>query len=153
MTMAPAAELAPPVRTSGIKIHSAEDFAGMRAAGRLAAECLDMLVPHIQPGVATGRLDDLAREFILDHGALPACLGYRGYTKTVCISPNHVVCHGIPSERALKDGDIVNIDVTVILDGWHGDTSRMYGVGEVPARARRLVDVTYEALARGLAAV
>jgi methionyl aminopeptidase len=142
-----------PVRTGGIKIHTAEDFAGMRAAGRLAAECLDMLVPHVQPGVSSEHLDDLAREFILDHGALPACLGYRGYTKTVCISANHVVCHGIPGPKPLREGDIVNIDVTVILDGWHGDTSRMYGVGDVPARARRLVDITYEGLARGLAVI
>jgi methionyl aminopeptidase len=112
-----------------------------------------MLVPHVQPGVVTDELDRMAREFILDHGALPACLGYRGFTKTVCISANHVVCHGIPGPKALRDGDIVNIDVTVIVDGWHGDTSRMYGVGEVPARARRLVDITYEALERGLAVV
>jgi len=142
-----------PVRTGGIKIHTAEDFAGMRAAGRLAAECLDMLIPHVQPGVTSEHLDDLAREFTLDHGALPACLGYRGYTKTVCISANHVVCHGIPGPKPLREGDIVNIDVTVIKDGWHGDTSRMYGVGEVAARARRLVDITYEGLARGLAAI
>jgi methionyl aminopeptidase len=142
-----------PVRTGGIKIHTAEDFEGMRVAGRLAAECLDMLVPHVQPGVLTERLDDLAREFILDYGALPACLGYRGYTKTVCISPNHVVCHGIPGDKALREGDIVNIDVTVIVNGWHGDTSRMYGVGEVAPRARRLVDITYESLARGLAVI
>ena len=153
MTMAQAAELSPTVRTTGIKIHTAEDFAGMRAAGRLAAECLDMLTPHMQPGVPTERLDDLAREFILDNGALPACLGYRGYAKTVCISPNHVVCHGIPGPKGLRDGDIANIDVTVILDGWHGDTSRMYGIGEVAPRARRLVEVTYESLARGLATI
>ena len=112
-----------------------------------------MLIPHVQAGVLTDHLDKLAREFTLDHGALPACLFYRGYSKTVCISPNHVVCHGIPGERALREGDIVNIDVTVIVDGWHGDTSRMYGVGEVSPRARRLVDVTYEALQRGLAVV
>jgi methionyl aminopeptidase len=112
-----------------------------------------MLVPHVKPGVATAELDRLARAFILDHGALPACLYYKGYSHTLCISPNHVVCHGIPGERTLRDGDIANIDVTVIVDGWHGDTSRMYGVGEVSARARRLVDVTYEGLARGLAAV
>ena len=140
-------------RTGQIKVHTAADFEGMRAAGKLAAECLDMLTPHVVPGVVTARLDDLAREFILDHGALPACLGYRGYTKTVCISPNHVVCHGIPGERALREGDIVNIDVTVIVDGWHGDTSRMYGVGPVAPRAKRLVDVTYEAIERGLTAV
>jgi methionyl aminopeptidase len=125
----------------------------MRRAGRLAAECLDMLIPHVAPGVVTDELDRLAREFILERGALPACLGYRGYTKTVCISPNHVVCHGIPGDRSLREGDIVNIDVTVILDGYHGDTSRMYGVGPVAPRAKRLVDITYEALHRGLAAV
>ena len=153
MTMAQAAELSPTLRTTSVKLHGEQDFAGMRAAGRLAAECLDMLTPLMTPGVSTERLDDLAREFILDHGALPACLGYRGYAKTVCISPNHVVCHGIPSPKTLKDGDIANIDVTVILDGWHGDTSRMYGIGEVAPRAKRLVEVTYESLARGLAAV
>lgn len=140
-------------RTGKIKIHKPEDFEGMRKAGRLAAECLDMLIPHVQPGVETARLDDLAREFVLDHGALPACLGYKGYQHTTCISRNHVVCHGVPGEWTLREGDIVNIDVTVIVDGWHGDTSRMYGVGEVPAKARRLVDITYEAMARGLAAI
>ena len=140
-------------RTGQIKLHDAAAFEGMRKAGRLAAECLDMLTPHVVPGVVTEKLDDLAREFILDHGALPACLGYRGYTKTTCISPNHIVCHGIPGERTLREGDIANIDVTVIVDGWHGDTSRMYGVGAVAPRAKRLVDVTYEALERGLAAV
>jgi methionyl aminopeptidase len=140
-------------RTGEIRIHTAEDFEGMRRAGRVAAECLDMLIPYVVPGVSTERLDRLAREFTLDHGALPACLYYKGYSHTLCISPNHVVCHGIPSERTLRDGDIANIDVTVIIDGWHGDTSRMYGVGDVSPRARRLVDVTYEGLARGLAEV
>jgi len=142
-----------PVRTNGIKIHDAEGFEGMRRAGKLAAECLDMLVPHVKPGVITEYLDDLAREFVLDHGALPACLFYRGYAKTTCISTNHVVCHGIPGPKPLREGDIANIDVTVIVDGWHGDTSRMYGVGAVSPRARRLVDVTFEALKRGLEAV
>jgi methionyl aminopeptidase len=141
-----------PVRSNGIKIHTAADFEGMRRAGKLAAECLDMLAPHVQPGVTTEYLDDLAREFVLDHGALPACLFYRGYAKTVCISTNHVVCHGIPGPKPLREGDIANIDVTVIVDGWHGDTSRMYGVGAVSPRARRLVDVTFEALQRGMAA-
>ncbi|MDB5498757.1 MAG: methionine aminopeptidase [Phenylobacterium sp.] len=140
-------------RTGQIKIHSPADFEGMRVAGRLAAECLDMLIPHVVPGVVTDHLDTLAREFILDHGALPACLGYRGYTRTVCISPNHIVCHGIPGDRTLREGDIANIDVTVIVDGWHGDTSRMYGVGPVAPRAKRLIDVTYEAIERGLSAV
>src|SRR6185503_3350988 len=141
------------IRTGEIKIHGPEGFAGMRKAGRLAAECLDMLTPHVAPGVSTEALDRLAREFILDHNALPACLFYRGYGHTVCISPNHVVCHGIPGERTLREGDIANIDVTVVVDGWHGDTSRMYGVGEIAPKARRLIDVTYEAIARGLAQV
>ena len=151
MNMAGTPETA--VRTSGIKLHKPEDFESMRAAGRLAAECLDMLTPYVKPGAVTEDLDRLAREFTLDHGAVPACLGYRGYTHTVCISANHVVCHGIPSAKPLRDGDIINIDVTVIVDGWHGDTSRMYGVGEVSHRARRLVDVTYESLERGLAVI
>lgn len=137
-------------KTGEIRLHGPEGFEGMRRAGRLAAECLDMLTPHVKPGVVTEDLDRLAREFILDNGGLPACLGYRGYRHTLCISVNHVVCHGIPSERTLREGDIANIDVTVIVDGWHGDTSRMYGVGKVPARARRLVEVTYEALQKGI---
>ena len=140
-------------RSETIRIHSDEDFAGMRKAGRLAADCLDMLIPYVVPGVVTSKLDDLAREFILDHGALPACVFYRGYQHTVCISPNHIVCHGIPSEKTLREGDIVNIDVTAILDGWHGDTSRMYEVGAVAPKARRLVDITYECIERGLAQV
>ncbi len=142
-----------PIRTSAIKVHPSEAFEGMRRAGRLAAECLDLLVPEVKPGVLTEDLDRLAREFVLDHGALPACLFYRGYAKTVCISPNHVVCHGIPGPRPLREGDTINIDVTVVVDGWHGDTSRMYGVGEVSARSRRLVDITYEAMGRGIAVV
>jgi len=145
--------LAPETRTGQIKLHGPEGFEGMRAAGRLAAECLDMLTPYVQPGVTTLELDRLAREFTLDHGALPACLFYRGYGHTLCISPNHVVCHGIPGERTLREGDIANIDVTVVVDGWHGDHSRMYAIGEIAPRARRLIDVTYEGLARGLAVV
>jgi methionyl aminopeptidase len=140
-------------RNGQIKLHGPEGFEGMRRAGRLAAECLDMLAPYVVPGVVTDELDRLAREFVLDHGALPACLFYRGYAKTLCISPNHIVCHGIPGERTLREGDIANIDVTVVVDGWHGDTSRMYGVGAVAPRAKRLVEVTYEGLARGLAAI
>ncbi len=142
-----------PIRDGAIKLHSAADFEGMRRAGRLAAECLDMIGPHVQPGVTTETLDDLCRSFVLDHGALPACLGYRGYKHTICTSINHVVCHGIPGPRTLREGDIVNIDVTVIVDGWHGDTSRMYGVGKVSPRAKRLVDITYKGLELGLAAV
>ncbi len=147
------AEEAPAGRTNMIKLHTPEDFEGMRKAGRLAGECLDMLCAHMQPGVVTDDLDRMAREFMLDHGAKPACLYYRGYPKTLCISANHVVCHGIPGEKTLKDGDIVNIDVTLILDGWHGDTSRMFALGNVKRRARRLIDITYEALERGIAVV
>ena len=141
------------VRTGEIRIHDAEDFEGMRAAGRLVAEALDMIGQYVKPGVTTGHLDDLVREFTLDHGALPACLGYKGYTKTICTSINHVVCHGIPGDRVLKDGDIVNIDHTVIVDGWHGDSSRMYPVGAVNGRTRKLIEVTYDALELGLAQV
>jgi methionyl aminopeptidase len=136
-----------------VATHRPEDFEGMRRAGRLAAEVLDLLVPEVRPGVTTAALDKLAFDYTLDHGALPACLGYRGYRHTLCTSINHVVCHGIPSDRPLKDGDIVNIDVTVILDGWHGDTSRMYYVGEVKRKAQRLVEITYESMMRGIAAV
>ena len=142
-----------PVRTGHIKIHGPEGFAGMRAAGRVAAECLDMLTPYVKPGVTTVELDRLAREFTLDHGALPACLYYRGYSHTLCISLNHVVCHGIPGDKPLKDGDIVNIDVTMILDGWHGDSSRMFAIGEIPRRAERLIEVTHEAMMRGIATI
>ena len=138
-------------RTTAIKLHGPEGFAGMRAAGRLAAEVLDALVPHVIPGMETDELDRMVREHMLRGGGVPATLGYRGFTKSCCISINHVVCHGIPGPRTLKDGDIANIDVTVIVDGWHGDTSRMFLVGEVPIKARRLVDVTYEAMMRGIA--
>jgi len=136
-----------------VSLHRPEDFEGMRRAGRLAAEVLDLMVDEVAPGATTARLDRLAFEYVTDHGALPACLGYRGYRHTLCTSINHVVCHGIPSDKPLRDGDIVNIDVTVIRDGWHGDTSRMYPVGEVKRKALRLIDVTYEAMLRGIAAV
>ena len=137
-------------RDGRIKIHKPEDFEGMRKAGQLSARCLDMLTEHVKPGVTTQEIDDLVRAFYLDHGAVPATLFYRGYTKSSCTSINHVVCHGIPNEKPLKEGDIVNIDVTCILDGWHGDTSRMFPVGEVRRKAERLVDVTYEAMMRGI---
>lgn len=140
------------LRDGTIKLHGPEGFEGMRRAGRLAAEILDALVPHVQPGVSTQELDDLVRQMTLDGGAVPATLGYRGYTHSCCISINHVVCHGIPSDKVLKDGDIVNIDVTPLLDGWHGDTSRMYLVGDVPLKAKRLVDVTHECLMLGIEA-
>ena len=144
---------APNRNTGQIKLHGIEAFEGMRKAGRLAAECLDMLVPLIQPGVTTATLDDLAREFVLERGGLPACLFYKGYRNTVCTSINHVVCHGIPGSKQLKDGDILNIDVTVIIDGWHGDTSRMFAVGPVKRKSMRLMDVTYECMKRGIEAI
>ena len=136
-----------------VSVHGPEAFEGMRRAGRLAAEVLDLMVPEVQPGVTTAALDKLAFEYVRDHGALPACLGYRGYRHTLCTSINHVVCHGIPADKPLRDGDIVNIDVTVIVDGWHGDTSRMYLVGDVKLKAKRLVDITYDAMMRGIAVV
>jgi len=142
-----------PQRDGHIKLHGAEAFAGMRKAGRLAAEALDFLVPHVKPGVSTERLDDLVFEFAMDHGALPAPLNYRGFPKSICTSVNRVVCHGIPEPKPLREGDILNIDVTLILDGWHGDTSRMYIAGRPSRKAERLIAVTYEALMRAIAAV
>jgi methionyl aminopeptidase len=147
------AAVAPLRKTGQIKIYDAEAFAAMRRAGRLVAECLDMLVPEVKPGVPTNRIDRLVFEFAMDHGAFPATLMYRGYTKSTCTSVNHVVCHGIPNDKPLKEGDIVNIDVTLIVDGWHGDSSRMYAVGPIPRRAERLIDVTFDAMMRGIAAI
>lgn len=140
-------------RPDGIKLYPAEDFDKMRAAGRLAAQALDMLVPHVAPGVSTEYLDNLVLDFARAHGATPAPLNYRGFPKSICTSINHVVCHGIPGQKPLKDGDIVNIDVTLVVDGWHGDTSRMFCVGNVARRAERLIDITYECLELGIAAV
>jgi methionyl aminopeptidase len=126
----------------------------MRKAGRLAAEVLDFITPTVMPGVTTEALDRLCHDFILNHGATPAPLNYRGFPKSICTSINHVVCHGIPGDRKLMDGDIINIDITVILDGWFGDTSRTFLVGDkVPLKARRLVDATYEAMMLGIAVV
>ncbi len=136
-----------------ITIHAPEDFAGMRAAGRLAAETLDMITEHVRPGVTTGEIDRLCHDFMVGHGAVPATLGYRGYQHSTCTSINHVVCHGIPGDRRLVDGDVLNIDVTALLDGWHGDSSRMYVAGQPSTRAARLVDVTHQALMLGVAAV
>jgi methionyl aminopeptidase len=140
-------------KTGEIKLHGPEAFEGMRRAGRLTAEALDLLVPMVQPGVTTEALDNFVFEFALDNGAYPAPLMYRGYRKGICTSINHVVCHGIPNDKPMRDGDIINIDVTLVLDGWHGDSSRMYLVGDVPRRAARLVEVTYEAMMLGIAAV
>jgi len=145
---------AAPLRKNGqIKVHGPAAFEGMRKAGRLVAECLDMLVDVVEPGVTTEYIDKLVFEFGRKHNAIPATLMYRGYRKATCTSINHVVCHGIPSEKPLREGDIVNIDVTLIVDGWHGDSSRMYIVGQVPRRAERLIDVTYEAMMRGINAI
>ncbi|MFC7396576.1 type I methionyl aminopeptidase [Chelatococcus sp. GCM10030263] len=140
-------------RTSGIKIYGPDAFEGMRRAGRIAAECLDMLTAHVGPGVTTEAIDRLVFAFGMDHGALPAQLMYRGYRYSCCTSINHVVCHGQPNDKPLREGDIINIDVTFIRDGWHGDSSRMYTVGEVSRRAQRLIEVTYEAMMRGIEAV
>ncbi|MEL6225791.1 MAG: type I methionyl aminopeptidase [Pseudomonadota bacterium] len=136
-----------------IPINGPAAFEKMRAAGQLAARALDMLVPHVEPGVTTARLDDLIFEFAMDHGAMPATLHYKGFRHSSCISINHVVCHGIPGPKRLRDGDILNIDVTLIVDGWHGDTSRMYTAGTPSRKAERLIDITHQALMVGIAAV
>lgn len=144
----------------GIELHGAEDFDGMRKAGQLAAQTLDMITDHVVPGVMTEELDRLCHEFIIQNGATPAPLNYGGsderppFPKSICTSINHVVCHGIPEQKKLKEGDILNIDVTAIVDGWHGDTSRMYLVGDkIPVKARRLVDITYDSMMAGIEAV
>ena len=137
-------------RDGTIKLHGPDGFAGMRRAGRLAAEILDAIGEYVRPGVTTQELDDRIRTMMLDGGGVSATLGYRGYTHSTCISINHVVCHGIPSSKTLKDGDILNIDVTPLLDGWHGDSSRMYVAGETSIKAKRLIEVTYECLMIGI---
>jgi methionyl aminopeptidase len=147
------AVLAPQRKTGQIKLHGPAAFEGMRRAGRLAAECLDMLDSEVRPGVSTEKIDRLVFDFALAHKAMPATLMYRGYRKSTCTSINHVVCHGIPNDKPLREGDIVNIDVTLILDGWHGDSSRMYAVGAIPRRAERLIEITYEAMMRGIAVI
>ncbi len=146
---------APIYTAEGIELHQNPDaFEGMRKAGALAASVLDMITDHVNVGVTTEELDRLCHKYITERGAIPAPLEYKGFPKSICTSINHVVCHGIPEDRKLRDGDIVNIDVTVILNGWHGDTSRMYLVGDkVPIKARRLVDVTYDAMMAGIEAV
>ncbi len=136
-----------------IKIHTEADFDGMRKAGRLAAETLDYIIPFVKPGVTTGELDTLCHNFIIDHNAIPSPLNYRGFPKSICTSINHVVCHGIPGDRKLVDGDTMNIDVTVTLDGWFGDSSRMIPVGKVGVKARKLIDATFEAMWAGIRVV
>jgi methionyl aminopeptidase len=140
-------------QANAITFYGPDAFEGMRKAGRLAAECLDSLYDLVKPGVSTQTIDDFIFDFGISHGAIPATLNYRGYRKSSCTSINHVVCHGIPSEKPLRDGDIVNIDVTFLLDGWHGDSSRMYAAGELKRAAERLIEVTYECLMRGVAAI
>jgi methionyl aminopeptidase len=137
-----------------ITIHDAAGFEGMRKAGLLAAETLDFITPYVVPGVTTEELDRLCHDFIVERNAIPAPLNYRGFPKSICTSVNHVVCHGIPSsDKKLHDGDVLNIDVTVIVDGWHGDTSRMFYVGKPGIKAKRLVEVTYESMMRGIEVV
>jgi methionyl aminopeptidase len=133
-----------------LRLHGPAAFAGMRKAGQLAAQVLDHLTPHVLPDVATIDLDTMAWEFVRAAGASSATVFYRGFSHSLCTSVNHVVCHGIPGPKKLKNGDIVNIDVTVVVDGWYGDTSRMFLVGDVPLKARKLVEVTYECLMLGI---
>ena len=147
------ADAIPPGDHRSIKIHSEADFDGMRKAGRLAAETLDYIVPFVKPGVTTNELDTLCHDFIVDHNAIPSPLNYRGFPKSICTSINHVVCHGIPGDKKLKDGDIMNIDVTVTLDGWFGDTSRMFSIGKPTVKGTKLIDATFEAMWAGIRVV
>jgi len=142
-----------PLRNTGqVRLYGPEDYAGMMKAGQLTATCLDKLAGLVKPGVTTREIDDFVFSFAMEHGAIPATLNYRGYTKSSCTSINHVVCHGIPNDKPMREGDIVNIDVTLIVDGWHGDSSRMYPVGKIKRAAERLLEVTYESLMRGIEA-
>ncbi|PLX29689.1 MAG: type I methionyl aminopeptidase [Alphaproteobacteria bacterium] len=136
-----------------VRIHTKAEFEKMHQAGQLAAETLDFITPHVVPGVSTDYLNELCHEFIIDHGAVPAPLNYRGFPKSICTSVNHVICHGIPGPKVLKDGDSLNIDVTVILDGWYGDTSRMFYVGKPTIKAQKLIETTYECLMDAIAIV
>lgn len=140
-------------RTKACRVYSKDDFVKLREAGRLAAHILDFIDPYVKAGITTLELDRLCHEEILKNHAIPAPLGYNGYPKATCISLNHVVCHGIPSLRKLHNGDILNIDITVILDGWYGDTSRMYTVGKISHEAQRLIDTTYQAMMLGIESV
>ena len=143
-----------PMRNTGqIRLYGQDGFEGMRKASQLTARCLDELVARVVPGVTTNEIDRFVFEFGMDNNALPATLNYRGYTKSCCTSINHVVCHGIPNDKPLREGDIVNIDVTYVLDGWHGDSSRMYPVGEIKRAAERLLEITQNSLMLGIAAV
>jgi methionyl aminopeptidase len=133
-----------------VPIHNEKGFEGMRKAGQLAAQVLEYIAPFINPGISTQALNDLCDRYIREHGAIPAPLNYKGFPKSVCTSVNHVVCHGIPGDKILQDGDILNLDVTVILDGWYGDTSRMFSIGKIGVQAQKLIQVTYEAMMLGI---
>jgi methionyl aminopeptidase len=144
---------APLKNTGVIRLYGPDAFEGMRKACQLTARCLDEIWPLVKPGVTTNTLDKFVFEFGMSHGAIPATLNYRGYRKSSCTSINHVVCHGIPDDKPLREGDIVNIDVTFVVDGWHGDSSRMYPVGQIKRAAERLLEVTHECLMRGVRVV
>ena len=146
------AEQAPLKNTGSVKLHDEAGFEGMRRASRVTAECLDQLSEFIKPGTTTQEIDDFVVEFGKSHDAYPATLNYRGFTKSCCTSINHVVCHGIPNEKPLREGDIINVDVTYVVDGWHGDSSRMYAVGKIKRAAERLLQVTYDCLMLGIEA-
>ncbi|MCB8835890.1 type I methionyl aminopeptidase [Aurantimonas sp. VKM B-3413] len=147
------AEANPSRNTGAIRLYDDAAFEGMRRACQATARCLDGLVDIVKPGVTTQEIDDFVVEFARQNDTVSATLNYRGYPKSVCTSINHVVCHGIPNDKPLKEGDIVNIDVTLVVDGWHGDSSRMYPVGRIKRAAERLCDVTYRSLMLGIAAV
>ena len=147
------AGLAPVRNTGQIKLHGPEGFAGMRAASQLTARCLDEVAALVRPGATTAAIDRFVAEFARDNNAFPATLNYRGYGYSSCTSVNHVVCHGFPSEKPLREGDILNVDVTLVLDGWHGDSSRMYVAGQPKRAAERLIEITHDCLMAGIAAV
>ena len=147
------ADKAPMRNTGEIKLYSSEDFEGMRRACQLTARCLDAVNDMVKPGRQTKDIDEFVYQFGKDNGAVPATLNYRGYPYSSCISLNHVVCHGFPSEKPLRNGDILNVDITFILDGWHGDSSRMYVAGQPKRAAERLIDLTYDCLMVGIEAV
>ncbi|MEO0544618.1 MAG: type I methionyl aminopeptidase [Pseudomonadota bacterium] len=147
------AKIVPLKNTGQIRLHGDEGFEGMRKAGALVAKALDAVAPLVVPGATTQSIDEFLFEFGMDHNAVPATLNYRGYTKSCCTSVNHVVCHGIPNEKPLRDGDIINIDITYVVDGWHGDSSRMYPVGQIKRAAERLLHVTYDSMIHGIKAV
>ncbi len=141
------------ITKEGIRIHAAQDFAGMKTAGAVTSQILDEVSALVEPGVSTATLDDFIRNRVAELGATSATIGYRGYQHASCISVNHVVCHGIPGDKLLANGDILNIDVTVIVDGWYGDSSRMYVAGKPSIKAQRLIQVTHDALMKGIEAV